>query len=57
MAVQTFAPCRDDHYPVCRLDIRQDSKFSAGYGYPNTAFKQEPGIDKDIRPETFSSIF
>jgi len=21
---------RDDHYPVCRLDIRQDSEFAAG---------------------------
>ena len=24
---------RDDHYPVCRLDIRQDSEFATGYGY------------------------
>ena len=38
---------RDDHYPVCRLDIWQDSKFATGYGYPETAFKREP--DKDIR--------
>jgi len=29
---------RDDHYPVCRLDIRQDSEFATGYGYPKTAF-------------------
>jgi len=21
---------RDDHYPVCRLDIRQDSEFATG---------------------------
>jgi len=24
----------DDHYPVFRLDIRQDSEFATGYGYP-----------------------
>jgi len=35
---------RDDHYPVCRLDIRQDSEFATGYGYPKTAFKREPDI-------------
>jgi len=23
---------RDYHYPVCRLDIRQDSEFATGYG-------------------------
>jgi len=38
---------RDDHYPVCRLDIQQDSEFATGYGYPKTAFEQEP--DTDIR--------
>ena len=38
---------RDDHYPVCRLDIRQDSEFATGYGYPKTAFEPEP--DPDIR--------
>jgi len=47
--------CRDDHYPVCRLDIRQDSEFAAGYGYPKTAFKWEPDRDADIR--TILSIF
>jgi len=40
---------RDDHYPVCRLDIRQYSEFATGYGYPKTAFKWEPGTDPDIR--------
>jgi len=40
---------RDDHYPVCRLDIRQDSAFATGYGYPKTAFKREPVTDPDIR--------
>jgi len=38
---------RDDHYPVCRLDIWQDSEFATRYGYPKTAFKREP--DTDIR--------
>jgi len=38
---------RDDHYPVCRLDTRQDSVFATGYGYPKTAFKWEP--EPDIR--------
>jgi len=33
---------RDDHYPVCRLDIRQDSEFAIAYRYPKTAFKREP---------------
>jgi len=40
---------RDDYYPVCRLDIRQDSEFATGYGYPKTAFKGEPDTDPDIR--------
>jgi len=40
---------RDDHYPVCRLDIWQDSEFATGYGYPKTAFKREPDTDPDIR--------
>ena len=39
----------DDHYPVCRLDIRQDREFATGYGYPKTAFKREPDTDPDIR--------
>jgi len=42
-------PQRDDHYPVCRLDIRQDSELATGYGYPKTAFKREPDTDPDIR--------
>ena len=36
------AHTRDDHYLVYRLDIRQDSEFATGYGYPKTAFKREP---------------
>jgi len=40
---------RDDHYPVCRLDIRQDSEFETGYGYPKTPLKREPDTDPDIR--------
>jgi len=39
---------RDDHYPVCRLDIRQDSEFATGYGHPKTVFKREPDTDPDI---------
>jgi len=39
----------DDHYRVCRLDIRQDSEFATGYGHPKTAFKREPDTDPDIR--------
>jgi len=37
----TGGQCRDDHYPVCRLDIRQDSEFATGYRYPKTAFKRD----------------
>jgi len=40
---------RDDHYPVCRLDIRQDSEFATGYGYPKSALKRKPDMDPDIR--------
>jgi len=40
---------RDDHYPVCRLDIRQDSEDATGCGYPKTAFKRKPDPDPDIR--------
>ena len=29
-------------YPVCRLDIRQDSEFATESGYQTTAFKWEP---------------
>jgi len=47
---------RDDHYPVCRLDIRQDCEFATGYGYPKTAFKREPDTDPDIR-NAFIDIF
>jgi len=45
----TYARGRDDHYPVCRLDIRQDSEFATGDGYPKTAFKLKPDTDPDIR--------
>jgi len=47
---------RDDHYPVCRLDIRQDSEFATGYGYPKSAFEREPDTDPDIR-NAFIDIF
>ena len=40
---------RYDHYPVSRLDIRHDSEFATGYGYPKTAFKRAPDTDPDIR--------
>ena len=40
---------RDDQYPVCRLDIQQDSEFATGYGYPKSALKREPDTDPDIR--------
>jgi len=46
---------RDDHYPVYRLDIRQDSELATGYGYPKTAFRREPDTDPDIR-NTFVDI-
>jgi len=32
------------------LDIRQDSEFATGYGYPKSAFKREPDTDPDIQP-------
>jgi len=48
-SAQNLVCSRDDHYPVCRLDIRQDSEFETGYGYPKTAFKREPDTDPDIR--------
>jgi len=41
----TAVNCRDDHYPDCRLDIRQDSEFATGYGYPKSALKLEPDTD------------
>jgi len=49
-------PYRDDHYPVCRLDIRLDSEFATGYGYPKTAFKREQDTDKDIRKAIFDIV-
>jgi len=47
--VRNFASQKFRLIPVCRLDIRQDSEFSIGYGYPKTAFKREPDTDKNIR--------
>jgi len=41
----TVVLSRDDHYPACRLDIQQDSKFATGYGHPKTAFKRETDTD------------
>jgi len=32
-----FVCTRDDHYPVCRLDIQRDSEFETGYRFPKTA--------------------
>jgi len=43
--VTAAIPGRDDHSPVFRLDIRQDSEFPTGYGYPKTAFKRQPDTD------------
>jgi len=43
---QTFVWSRDDHYPVCWLDIRQDSEFATGYGYRKIACKRE--LDTDV---------
>jgi len=40
---------RDDHYLVCRLDIRWGSGFANGYENLKTAFKREPGTDPDIQ--------
>jgi len=47
--MQTRVHIRDDHYSVCRLDIRQESEFTTEYGYLETAFKREPYTQKDIR--------
>jgi len=38
------------------LDIRQDSEFATGYGYPKTAFRRETDTDSDIR-NAFIDIF
>jgi len=55
--VQSNAHLQIFHYPICLLDIQQDSCFSTGCGYPKTTFKQEPETDKDIRSETFHRYF
>jgi len=44
-----LADTRDDHYPVCGLDIQQDSDFATGYRYPKIVLKREPDTDPDIR--------
>jgi len=31
------------------LDIRQDSEFATGYGYPKPTLERKPDTDKDIR--------
>jgi len=49
MCMYLRLPSRDDHYPVYRLNIRQDSEFATGYGYPKTNFKRERDTDPDIR--------
>jgi len=49
MCMYLRLPSRDDHYPVFRLNIRQDSEFATGYGYPKTALKREPDTNPDIR--------
>jgi len=48
---------RDDHHPVCRLDIWQDSEFATGYGYPKTAFKRKLDTDTDPDIRTLLTIF
>ena len=37
-----YLTTRDDHCPVCQMDIWPDSKFSTGYGYPKSVFLREP---------------
>jgi len=36
---------RDEHYLVCLLDIRQESRFSTGYEYPKAAFTRQCEIN------------
>ena len=51
---------RDDHYPVCRLDIWQDSQFATGYGYPNcfqTWYGYGSGYPKSFYPYFEDSDF
>jgi len=43
-----------NHYPVFRLDSRQDSEFVTGY--PKTAFNWETDMNKDIW-KAFLDIF
>jgi len=45
-AAKTTAPGsgRDDHYPVYKLGIQQNSQFLTGYGYLKTA-KLETGTE------------
>jgi len=57
LTFQCMQQTRDDHYPVCRVDIPPDSKFSTGYGYPKRVFLREQDPDKDIRFDLPYSIF
>jgi len=48
--IRTTLVCsRDYHYPICWLDIRQDSEFATGYGYPKSALKREQDTDPEIQ--------
>jgi len=47
---------RDDHYPVCRLAIRQDSEFATGYGYPKNCSQTETGYGSEY-PKRFYRYF
>jgi len=48
---------RDEHYPVCQFDIRQDSEFATGYRYPKTAFKRDRSGYIQGYPKRFSQCF
>jgi len=38
---------KEDHYPVCRLDIRQDRGFATGYGYAKHCFQTGTGVKRN----------
>jgi len=42
----------DDHYPLCRLDIREDTEFATRYLYQKNASKRE--LDTDLSENIFS---
>ena len=53
-----FTVCiRNDHYPVCRLDIRQDSEFATGYGYPERLSPPKPPRGHGTMWQNFSLLF